>query len=183
MSIYVGIDPGKHGAAALLYDDNSLDVFDIGEFYDDDGAANSSVNPILLDHFIRFKLKRRNNVHVCIERPIYVGGHSIQAAASMYESFGVMRCAFTLANIPLTDVPPTRWIKYYPNLHHPRKRREKIESVREVQRLFPEYGDLFERRIEKGRGKGNKIPLDGRAEAVLIANYARGQAHGIKAQV
>ena len=171
--IFIGVDPGKSGAIAVLYPDNSLSVFDLHEFYDDSGAAHSSLNPIRINHWIQWKLKRQTDVRVCVEKPIFIGGYNIQTTMSMYESFGVLRCAFVNANIPFSDVLPKEWLRFYPEISRTRKRREKIESVIEAKKLFPRYAELFERTIVKGRGKGGVIPLDGRAEAVLIANYAR----------
>jgi len=174
MSVYVGIDPGKSGAVALLYDDNSLDVFDISVFYDSTGASKCSANPRLVNDWIAWKLKRKE-VALCVcEKPIFAGrGFHIQTTMSTHESYGVFRCAFETANIPFRGVEPSTWLKSFPDLYHPKKRREKMESVCKAKELFPDSASLFERACKKGK----KIIMPDRAEAALIAYYGRASSH------
>ncbi len=171
----IGIDPGKNGAVASLFDDGSLDVLDLSDFYDDSGAAQTSINPDKLGRWIERRLLGfSGNITVCCEKPIFVGGgFTIKTPMSMFESYGVIRGLFSSFGVPFQGVAPRDWLKWYPDLYHPKKKRTKDESVVKAKELFPNYAEVFEYEVLKGRCKGNKVLLDGRAEAALIARYAQ----------
>ena len=173
--IYVGIDPGKNGALALLFKDNSMLIYDLGDFYDDTGTSSLSVNPTKFRQFVKANIKvLGKDVVVCCERPIFVGGgFTIKTPMSMYESFGVIRAVFDGLHIEFMGVKPKEWIQHYTELYHPKKKRDKQESIDLAKKMFPESAEMFEYTVLKGKSKGKKIGLDGRAEAVLIANFAR----------
>lgn len=176
MPVVVGVDPGKQGAVAVLYPDDSISVLDLTEFYDKEGAAQSSINPTQAIRFLDKLMINRTPVDItlCCERPIFIGGgFTIKTPMSMYESYGVLRGVCSSYGIDFHGVAPREWIQHYPKLYHPKVKRTKEESVRYAQYLFPKYSEVFERKVEKGRSKGNVVLLDGRAEAVLIAKYAR----------
>lgn len=174
--IVIGIDPGKKGALVALNPDNSLCLMDLSEFYDDKGASQSSVNPEYLRRWLDGYLIHNGTkqIAVCCEKPIFVGaGFTVKTPMSMYESFGVFRGVFTGYGIPFTGVHPREWQKHYPELYHPKVKRTKDESVEKAIDLFPAYTGAFARINNKGRSKGNVVLMDGRAEAALIANYAK----------
>jgi hypothetical protein len=173
--VYIGIDPGKSGAITILYNDNSLKVMDITDFYDNEGAARISLNPLKLNDWIDYEFKDGlvPVLHVCCEEPVFMPGFTSHTTMSMFESFGVFRTLFLLRNISFSSVRPGTWIKSYPELYHPKKKRDKAESVALAQKLFPTHADIFERTITRGRTKGNKVLLDGRAESTLIALYGK----------
>ena len=172
--ITVGIDPGKQGSAVILYDDKSLSFFDLSDCYDKTGAAQVSMNPLIFGKWVFRALGgRSDDVLVCCEKPIFIGGITVKTPMSMFESYGVIRSVCSCAGFIFGGVDPKDWIRYYPDLWHPREKRVKEESVDKAIELFPEYRDVFKGKIEKGRSKGNVIVYDGRAEAALIANYAR----------
>lgn len=172
----MGIDPGKAGAVALLFDDGSLDVFDLGECYDASGAAHTSINPILLQDWL---LRRMSGLDaaaftVCCEKPIFVGGgFTIRTPMSMFESYGVIRGVCLSLGLEFFGVSPKDWQKHFPELYHPRVKRTKEESVQMAKELFPDYAEVFESKVTRGKYKGGTVLLDGRAEAALIAKYAR----------
>lgn len=175
----IGIDPGKKGAVALLAPDLSLRVFDISDWYDDSGAAHSSVNPNVLDAWLHQQFGPHDSIKVYCEKPIFVGGgFTIKTPMSMFESYGVLRAVFTKNSIPFIGVHPREWQKWYTNPVSPKqkrgkRKRDKNESIVKAKEIFPAYADLFERTVEKGAYKGNVIVMDGRAEAALIAWYGR----------
>lgn len=173
--LVVGIDPGKQGAVATLFSDGSLDVLDLSDFYDDSGAAHSSVNPGKFGKWIRKRTAALGcSLTVCCEKPIFVGGgFTIKTPMSMFESYGVIRGVCAAHGLSFIGVNPREWQKHYPALYHPKQKRTKEESVVEAKRLFPNYADVFEYEVLKGRCKGNTVLLDGRAEAALIARYAQ----------
>ena len=185
----VGIDPGKHGAVAVLGDDGTLTFFDIGDSYNDNGASKSSLDPnLFFDTVVTWLWKQPDTtIVVGCEQPIFLGSRfTIYTTMSMFESFGVLRtvlsegiskrmstCVDRDKTVVFRGILPKEWIKAYPALYHPKKKRDKSESVAEAKRLFPRYAKMFERTITRGRSKGKKIILDGRAEAALIALYVK----------
>lgn len=187
--LFVGIDPGKRGAVAVLDDDGSLTFFDIGDSYNDTGASKSSLDPTLFfDTVVSWLWDRpEKTIIVGCERPIFLGSRfTIQTTMSMFESFGVLKTVLSEGiskristivdrdkEITFRGIPPKEWIKSYPALYHPKQKREKEESVAEAKRLFPEFADQFERIVTKGSHKGSRIMMDGRAEAALIALYTK----------
>ena len=168
-----GIDPGKNGALALLSDSGAMSFFPLKDLYDDKGAARLSLNPEFTYNLLySLQVEFGDITLVCCEKPIFMGsGFTIQTSMSMFESYGVLKTCFHALSIAFYGVRPIEWIKHYPNLYHPKKKRDKAESVIEAKNLFPLYTDEFERVIERGKTKGSKKPLDGYAEAALIAKY------------
>lgn len=165
----IGIDPGKHGAIAILFNKDTLVVQDLDRFYDECGAARSSINPVRFTGWLQIMLGRLRCPVFC-EAPVFVGGgFTAHTTMSMFESFGVLRSVFLLHGFPFVSVKPMVWIRSYTELYHPRVKREKKESVILAERLFPRWRSLFYKK--KKSGKGADMMLDGRAEAVLIANY------------
>lgn len=179
----VGIDPGKRGAVAVLDGDGFLTFFDIGDSYNDTGASKSSLDPnLFFDTVVSWLWNRpEKTIIVGCEQPIFLGSRfTIHTTMSGFESFGVLKTVLSEGINKLRDksvtfrgIPPKEWIKSYPNLYHPKQKREKEESVVEAKRLFPEHADQFERVIQKGSHKGGIVLMDGRAEAALIALYTK----------
>ena len=169
----VGIDPGKNGALVLLADSGAMAFFPLKDFYDNLGAARLSLNPKLFYSWLCSLQTEFDDIAlVCCEKPIFMGsGFTIQTSMSMFESYGVFKACFYALGIGFYGVRPVEWIKHYPDLYHPKRKRDKSESVAEAKRLFPLYTDEFETTISRGRTKGNIKLLDGRAEAALIAKY------------
>lgn len=175
--ITIGIDPGKLGALVVLFSDDSLLAYDLERCYDDSGAAKTSLNP---QKFYRLLAKNFGHLFadrgllVCCEKPIFAGGgFTIRTPMSMFESFGVIHSVFDSLGVRFIGVAPRTWIKFYADLYHPKQKRDKAESVKKAKELFPSSAYLFEYEVTRGKNKGSKIGLDGRAEAALIANYAR----------
>lgn len=181
--LFVGIDPGKKGAVAVLDDDGALTFFDIGVLYNDTGASKSSLDPNLFFDTVVSWLHDQPDETIVVgcEQPIFLGSKfTIQTTMSMFESYGVLKTVLSEGISKLRDksvifrgIPPKEWIKAYPNLYHPKEKRTKEESVAEAKRLFPKHAGKFERVIIKGSHKGGSILLDGRAEAALIALYTQ----------
>lgn len=182
-SLFVGIDPGKKGSVAVLHGDHILRFFDLGSYYTDSGASKTSLDPTLFfDGVVSWFFDRPENVlFVGCEQPIFMGPrYTIQTTMSMFESFGVIRTLFSDVFFGVHDksvvfraITPKEWIRSYPSLYHPKRKREKEESLAEAQRLFPDSVDQFVRPITRGSRRGGTIMLDGRAEAALIALFVK----------
>lgn len=170
---YIGIDPGKQGAMVTLFEDGTISFTDLKDLYDETGASKSALNPEKLQLWVT-ELDETKHWEVWCERPIFVGGgFTIRTPMSMFESYGVFRGVFVSTGMEFHGVAPRVWQKWYPSLYHPKIKRSKEESVAEAKRVFPSYAGVFERVVAKGAHKGNRIIMDGRAEAALIAHYGQ----------
>lgn len=155
MDYYIGIDPGKNGAMAVLdgKNDRIIEVVDcpvIGRF------INSSV---IVAFFERY-LKTEDG-----EPKIFVGIEKAQAmpkqgVVSMF-NYGVgyglylgILCGF---RIPYVEIPPAKWKKEFSLML-----KDKNESIRVAKQLFPQVSKQLNRKKDHGR-----------AEAILLAAYAR----------
>jgi len=138
------IDPGMKGAIALLYDDNTLYIEDMPTLDKEVNAA--AVSGI----FVEFPPD-----HVYLE---FVNGWNMGASSAFNfgQGMGVLKGVIATLEIPYTMVPPAQWKKHY------HLSRDKDASRAAATRLFPKNAELFKRKKD-----------DGRAEAALLALYAR----------
>lgn len=141
--IYIGIDPGKSGAMAVI-------------------AANGRVyiTPFDQERY-RAELEkwRYGEPRCCLER---VGAMPKQGVNSMFhfgENYGFIQGLLTAYSIPYELVTPQRWKREFGVTG------DKNTSIAVCKRLFP---DVDLRRTERCRTDD-----DGMAEALLMAEYAR----------
>lgn len=142
--IYIGIDPGKKGAMAVIF--GGMDEIVI-EPFDEQKYVNALRN--LSGH----------GVKACLE---HVGAMPGQGVTSMFhfgENFGYIRGLLEANEIPYELVRPQKWKKEFSVT------KDKNSSVEVCKRLFPGV-DL--RRSDQCRKDD-----DGLAEALLMAEYAR----------
>lgn len=155
--ITIGVDPGLHGAIALL-SDGHLQVFDIPLMeITKNRKAREVVDEQALENMIRF-LASLNPRIVTIEQVGGITGQSASAAFNFGDIFGVIRTFFRAYAKCETQRPmPQKWKKYFGigSL--------KGDSVKIADNLFPGYSDLF-------RGPRGALKHD-RAEAALLAYY------------
>lgn len=141
--IYIGIDPGKSGAMAVIT-----------------ANAHVYITPFEPDAY-RMELEkwRYGEPRCCLER---VGAMPKQGTSSTFafgENFGFIQGMLTAFSIPFQLVPPRKWKGEF-GLNSDKQR-----SIDVCRRLFPGV-DL--RRTDKCRTDD-----DGMAEALLMAEYAR----------
>ena len=142
-NVYVGIDPGKSGAIAVIYADGTVEVspFDIVEYC------------TLLGH-LRF-----HDAVCCVEKVGAMPGQGVVSMFSFGHNFGIIEGLLTANCIPYQLVPPYTWKKEF-SLSS-----DKAKSIEVCQKLFPNVSLLATPRSRK--------PHDGMAEALLLAEYAR----------
>ena len=137
-----GIDPGKTGAIALLYDGGSAYVEDMPVLGKEiNGASVAST-------FEAFPPE-----HVFLEA-VNSFGMGRQSAFNFGQGVGVIKGVLATLRIPYTLISPAKWKKFYG------LSRDKDASRLLATRLFPASAEHFERKKD-----------DGRAEALLIAKY------------
>lgn len=144
--IYIGIDPGKKGAMAVIFDgmdEPGLVPFDEKTYAETLYGCKAT----------------GNGVKVCLE---HVGAMPGQGVTSMFhfgENFGYIKGLLEAFEIPYELVRPQKWKKEFSITG------EKNSSIEVCKRLFPSV-DL--RRSERCRKDD-----DGLAESLLMAEYAR----------
>lgn len=145
--IYIGIDPGKDGAMAIIYQDNDIHihVFDMEEyrFY-------------LTDIF---EADAQMQTRCCLERVGAMPGQGVTSMFKFGENFGFIQGLLTAYSIPYELVTPQKWKKEFQITG------DKNSSISVCKRLFP-YVNL--RKTERC-----KKDHDGIAEALLMAEWAR----------
>jgi crossover junction endodeoxyribonuclease RuvC len=149
----MGIDPGLSGAIALLHDDGRLEVFDmpVGELKVG-GKTKRRIIPELLADIIA-----PCNGSVCaLEKVSAMPGQGVSSVFNFGSSWGMARGMLAVAQIEVIDAHPATWKKHF------RLGSGKDASRHKVCSMFPKQAGLFAR-----------VKDDGRAEAVLLAVYAR----------
>lgn len=146
--IYIGIDPGKDGALAVIFDgmDETM-VFPYGEREYINTLQNLS----------------GYNVKTCLEHVTAMPKQGVTSMFSFGENFGYIRGMLEAYGIPYELVRPHKWKKEFGIS-------DKNQSVEVCKRLFP---GVCLRRTERC-----KKDHDGMAEALLMAEYARRHFNG-----
>ena len=143
MKIYVGIDPGKSGALAILHPDGDVKTipFDVTRYI------------VALEELKEF------DVMCCLEKVGAMPGQGVVSMFNFGHNFGFIEGVLQAFCIPYQLVPPQTWKKEFSLTS------DKARSIEVCQKLFPKANLLATDRSRK--------PSDGIAEAVLMAEYAR----------
>lgn len=180
---YLGIDPGKEGALVALNDHVPHLIIDCPTFKIEKPPSKRKRKPVLDEngkpkrkkeasrtatkidphgiYRVLGDLKRESSDIVCVmewvsEMPGNMGMFQFG------EGVGYWKMALVAHDIPFTLHVPQRWKKVMlPGLPH----NDKIVSMEQAAQMFPDHSHLL-----LGPKGG---PLDGRAEALLLAEYAR----------
>ena len=145
MKTYIGIDPGKSGALAVIEENGDIHVW----------PFNSVKYAEVLTHLSSV----RDEIKCCVEKVGAMPGQGVVSMFNFGHNFGFIE-GLLLGNwIPYQLVPPQTWKKEF-SLSS-----DKTKSIEVCQKLFPHVSLLP---TEKSRK-----PSDGMAEAILIAEYAR----------
>lgn len=147
--VFIGIDPGKSGALAIIAPEGvTVQPFDEIAYRDALGVIGESV------------LSGEEKALCALEK---VGARPMQGVSSTFEfgrNAGFIEGLLVAYEIPYHLVTPQRWKKEFALL-----KRDKDASVAEARRLFPEVSLKVSERSRKDS--------DGIAEALLLAEWAR----------
>lgn len=149
--IYVGIDPGKNGAVAILRGQEwELHVMRDALWFAD----------------LMESLKKEGPFIVTLERAQSMPGNGAKAMFSYGTHFGELMGVMQALRVPFQTVPPLVWTKA---LHETSKESmgPKARSLQAVQRLFPSL------RLTDPASDRAKVPHDGIIDAVLICEYGK----------
>lgn len=143
MKTYIGIDPGKSGALALLTEDGQCTVVPFHErAYTEILKAASGPSSVC-----------------CLEKVGAMPGQGVVSMFNFGHNLGYIEGLLQAFDIPYQLVPPQTWKKEFCVTS------DKNTSIEVCRKLFPHVCLLPTARSRK--------PSDGMAEAMLLAEYAR----------
>ena len=141
---YIGIDPGKSGALAIIDGENARVIpFDEQEYIE-------ILNILAIDHSLSV---------VCLEDVHSMPGQGVKSTFNFGENFGWIQGVLCAMRIPYQLVSPKKWKGEFSLTS------DKKGSIACCKRLFPGASLL---RTDKCKSED-----DGMAEALLMAEYAR----------
>ena len=144
MSIYIGIDPGKKGAMAVIHKDGSVSVIPFDE----------------RRYIVFLGLIAGNDVKCCIEQVHSLPREGVKSVFSFGQNYGWITGVLDAFGIPYQAVPPNKWKREYSLL-----KADKKQSIEVCRRLFPN--------VSLKRTERCKKDDDNFAEALLLSEYAR----------
>lgn len=143
MKTYIGIDPGKSGALALITEDGQCTVVPFHESaYTEILRAASGPSSVC-----------------CLEKVGAMPGQGVVSMFNFGHNLGYIEGLLQAFDIPYQLVPPQTWKKEFSVTS------DKNTSIEVCRKLFPHVCLLPTARSRK--------PSDGMAEAMLLAEYAR----------
>lgn len=143
--IYIGIDPGKSGAMAVI-----------------DGVGNIiALTPFDMEEYRRVltNLPLGDNAICCLEKVGAMPNQGVSSTFSFGENYGFIQGMLFAFYIPYQLVTPRKWKSAF-SLNA-----EKADSIRVCKQLFPS--------ANLKRTDRCKTDHDGMAEALLMAEYAK----------
>ena len=146
--IYIGVDPGKNGAYAIM-DSTGATV----KPWDDDTFRADMVNAAYERETNRIK------IIACVEKVGAMPGQGVTSMFSFGKSAGYIEGILSALGIPYQLIPPKRWKGEF-GLNS-----DKAGSIGVCKKLFPDVDLRATSRCRKDS--------DGMAEALLIATYAK----------
>lgn len=145
--IYIGIDPGKKGAMAILREDGSSIIYPFSE---------AGYKEVLADYSTEnFKCRAR----CCLEHVSAMPGNGSVSMFNFGENFGFIQGLLTAYEIPYELVRPQKWKKEFSVTA------DKNQAIDVCKRLFP--NEILKRTDR------SKVDDSNFAEALLMAEYAR----------
>lgn len=141
---YLGFDPGKEGAMAII----GPHLIPSAHAFDRHVYVEKLAD-----------LKRQFNLFAVVEHVGAMPGQGVTSCFSFGESFGWLQGVLDAMQIPYELARPQKWKKVFSCTS------DKNTSIAVAERLFPE--------VDLRRTPLCRKPHDGKAEALLIAEFAR----------
>ena len=152
--VIFGIDPGLTGAcAAIEFNTNKIIKYKVFDFIKNN---YDELDPVDLLEKINSIYYRK--CHCFIEHAQAMPGNGVTGMFNYGVGYGMLLAALSIGEIEYTKIRPAKWKKHFGLI-----KKSKLASVELAEELFPDA----ELRGPRGGLK------DGRAEALLIAEYGR----------
>lgn len=152
----LGVDPGAHGALALLHRDGSiaciLDMPVVGVLVG--GKSRDRVSAAGIAAFVREWQAKSDRLHAVIEQTQPMSRMGEVGAFGLGKASGLVEGVLTALGVPITLVAPRAWKKFLT------VRADKGSARLKAQQTWPDHQKLFSR-----------VKDDGRAEAALLGLY------------
>lgn len=143
MAVSIGIDPGKSGALACVWENGFAQVI----------PFNAS------DYITFLRTLQEREAVACVEQVHAMPGQGVVSMFNFGHNLGFIEGTLQSLGIRYQLVPPQKWKKEF-SLSSDKKK-----CIEVCQKLFPDVSLL-----PSGR---SRTPHDGMAEALLLAEYAR----------
>ena len=143
MSLYIGLDPGKKGAMAVIHLDGSISIVPFDE----------------RQYIMYLGLLGNKDIKCCIEDVHAMHGNGVTASFNFGKSYGWLLGMLDTLGIPYQAVSVQKWKKEYGLTS------DKAKSIEVCHRLFPN--------VSLKRTERCKKDDDNCAEALLLCEYAR----------
>jgi len=141
---FMGIDPGKSGAIAVLQDANII-------------LLNKFDKVVYLET-IDFLSKAQLKTKCVIEKVGAMPGQGVKSMFTFGENFGWIKGILDMGEISFQEIPPQKWKKEFSLT------KDKARSIEVCRQLFPNAQLI---------PKGCRVPDNNLAEALLLAEFAR----------
>lgn len=148
MSVYVGIDPGKKGAMAI-----------IGYSHETGETYMCKIIPYDQQEYIK-ALKQYNGATVCIEQVHSLPREGVKSVFSFGQTYGWLLGTLDAIGVSYQTVPPNKWKRDFSLIGT-----EKRQSIDVCKRLFP---NVSLKRTERCKTDSSDC-----ADALLLCEYAR----------
>lgn len=152
MSIFIGVDPGKSGAFAMIATTARGNAYGYAVYPWDDAK--------FVEWCREFDTVKRDRIVAVVEKVGAMPGQGVTSMFNFGKGAGFIEGVLQACKIPYQLVPPATWKREFSLVG-----KDKAASIEACKRLFPGVNLLP---TEKSR-KDN----DGMAEALLLAEYAR----------
>ena len=159
--LYIGIDPGLHGAVAVLRGNKFIGVWDTPTTTVKRGKKTHTVylTASMVELLKQVIDQFGTPTAIGLEEVHAMPGQGVTSMFSMGRGSGLWEGIITALGIPLVRIPPQRWKKEMLAFG---KGKDKQASIVRALELFPEAASQLTRKKDEGR-----------AEAILIAEYLR----------
>jgi crossover junction endodeoxyribonuclease RuvC len=177
--VYVGVDPGMHGGFAF-FEDDKMSVYDVPLMKNKNDKKDYDIKEMAKI----LKLYKGKEVVFCIEAVFSRPGEGVSSSFNFGRGKGIWEGLAHGLDFNVIYVSPQTWKKDF-SLIHSFTKEEKEKNKELPQKIFAKLKrDIKKEYKEKARklagemhpkikDEFKKVNSDGKAEAVLIANWAK----------
>jgi len=155
-NVYIGIDPGKSGAVAVI--NNNQNILLLEDWPGNEIAAASIIRDLIKAYPDHHSGIYEYSIKAAIERSQSMPGQGVRSMFVFGTNYGIWQGVLAAFQIPFIIPTPQAWQKGIIS-----KAKDKKPALAAASRMFP----LAELYGPRGGGK------DGRADALLIADFCR----------